>query len=155
MRTVLLCVIAACGGGASVPDAPGAAIVDLRCSRLGPDGTGFMIDSEFLVSLENQQAFTVDFAFPTAAAPINRSDIYICGSWTNFSNGGEPPEGCEAPIVIDGSGAQTETVFHSLAIEFPDPLPPPVSVTVRANPLASPEQPVVIGTPGVGTVDCQ
>ena len=92
---------------------------------------------------------------PTAAAPINRSDIYICGSWTNFSNGGEPPEGCEAPIVIGGSGAQTETVFHSLAIEFPDPLPPPVSVTVRANPLASAQQPVVIGTPGVGTVDCQ
>ena len=89
MRAVLFLALVACGGGASVDAGPAASIVSADCSRLGPDGTGFMIEAEYAVTLEVGQAITADFDFPTSAPPTNRSDIYSCGSWENTGFGSD------------------------------------------------------------------
>lgn len=147
---ILLLVLAACGGGASVAEGPAASIVSADCSRLGPDNTGFMIEAEYAVTLEVGQAFGADFDFPTAAPPINRSDIYSCGSWSNTGFGGDST-GCQRDA---GQTASSQQIFHSLAIEFPDPLPPPVTVTVIANPLVAPESSTMIGLTDTLDVSC-
>ena len=141
MRTLLVVFfLAACGGGASVSGDPAAGIASLACDRLGPDGTGFMIDAEYGVTLDSGQAFTAVFAFPTAEAPQNESNIYNCGAWTNTGFGGDA-RGCQRD---PGQAPTSQSVVHSLAIEFPSPLPPPVTVTVTARVLPSPSGSLVV-----------
>lgn len=139
MRALLI-LVAACGGGASADGDPAAGIASLSCDRLGPDGTGFMIDAEYGVTLESGQAFTAVFAFPTAESPENESNIFSCGSWSNTGLGMDST-GCQRD---PGQSDASNTVFHSLAIEFPSPLPPPVSVTVTARVLPSPSGSFVV-----------
>ncbi len=152
----LLIFVCACGGGAIIAEPPAASIASVECSRLGPDGTGFLIEGQYNVSLETQQAFEVVAEFPTGAPPINRNDIYNCGAWSSFSVGdiGDPRTGCQRPIMIGGDSSVSQQVGHSLAIEFPDPLPPTVTVTVRANPLATPESTAPIGLSDSESVSC-
>jgi len=147
---VLLLVLAACGGGASIEDGPAAQVASAACNRLGPDGTGFMIELEYAVTLDVGQAFTADFDFPTNSPPLNRSDIYSCGSWSNTGIGGDS-QGCQRD---PGQAAASQRIFHSLAIEFPDPLPSPVAVTVNANPVVAPESSTTIGLTDSETVSC-
>lgn len=128
-----LLFLVGCGGGSSLPDAPGVSIASGDCSRLGPDGTGFMLELEYGVALEEGQAVIADFVFPTAAAPVNRSDIYNCGTWSTAGTSGVD-QGCERE---PGQPDVAQRVFHSLAIEFPDPLSSPVNVSVTADVLAA------------------
>jgi len=139
-----------CGGGASVVDGMPAAIIDSSdCNRLGPDGTGFMLELEYMVALDTGQAFTADLGFPTSEPPVNRSDIYSCGSWSTTGFGGDA-EGCQRD---PGQQAGSQRVFHSVVIEFPDPLPDPVTVTVNARPLSAPGS-TTIGSSDLGMIDC-
>ncbi len=150
VRTLMI-LLAACGGGASVEEGPAASIASAECSRLGPDGTGFMIEAEYAVTLEVGQAITADFDFPTSAPPINRSDIYSCGSWGN-TGFGDDATGCQRePGHVDAS----QRIFHSLAIEFADPLPSPVTVTVHANPLIAPRSATMIGLTDSLDISCR
>lgn len=148
MRALVLVVLAACG--TSGTSGPAASVAQLDCKRLGPDGTGFMFDSQYEVTLEVGQAFVVEFQFPTTAAPVNRSDIYNCGSWSNVGTSGVD-KGCQRDA---GQATGSQRVFHSLAIEFPAALPPPVTVTVTAKPLTAPGSPTTVGTTDMQTVTC-
>jgi hypothetical protein len=148
MRTWGLVVLVACATPDAV-EAPGAAIGSSACSRIGPDGTGFMVESRFDVALEVGQAFVAELQFPTSAAPVNRSDIYNCGSHANTGTSGLDG-GCER----DAGQPEGSAVFHSLAIEFPDPLPPPVAVTLSARPLTAAGSTTAIGTVDTTTVTC-
>lgn len=149
MRAIVIVVLGACGGGAST-EGPVASIETTECSRLGPDGTGFMIEGQYEVALDVGQGFTVVFEFPTSAATVNRSDIYSCGAWSSTGLGGDST-GCQRD---PGQNAPSQPIFHSLAIEFAAPVPSPVSVTVRANPLVAPGSSATIGLSDVDTVDC-
>jgi hypothetical protein len=80
---------------------------------------------------------------------VNRSDIYNCGSYAATGTSGLD-EGCQR----DAGQPEASAVFHSLAIEFPDPLPPPVSVMVTARPLIAPGSTTVIGSSDAEAVDC-
>jgi hypothetical protein len=141
----LLFLLAACGGGASF-EGPGVAIGSLDCSRLGPDNTGFMIEGDYEVGLDEGQALFVAFTFPTSSEVQNRSDIYNCSSWTSLAG---DVEGCQR----DAGQPSNETVFHSLAIEFADPVPPPATVMVTARIVPSPEGSLVVAEDG-DSVDC-
>ena len=150
MRPLVLVVLAACSGTSRVSNDPAAAVASFECARLGPDGTGFMFEAEYGVTLEVGQAFLAELQFPTGAQPVNRSDIYNCGSWSNAGTSGVD-QGCQRdPGQADGS----QRVFHSLAIEFPDPLPPPVTVTVIAKPLSAPGSSSTIGTTDTAPITC-
>ena len=139
-----------CGGGASVvDDMPGAVVGSTDCNRLGPDNTGFMLDLQYMVALASGQAFTAELVFPTSDLPVNRSDIYNCGSWSTTGFGGDS-EGCQRD---PGQQAGSEQVFHSVAIEFAEPLFPPVTVTVIARPLRAPGSSAV-GNSDLEMVDC-
>jgi hypothetical protein len=149
MRALLFVFLVACGGGASASGDPAAGIASLACDRLGPDGTGFMITAEYGVTLDAGQAFTAVFAFPTAEAPLNESNIYSCGAWSNTGFGGDA-QGCQRD---PGQASSSQNVLHSLAIEFPSPLPPPVTVTVTARVLPSPSGSMAVAE-DVDTVNC-
>ena len=144
-----LVMLAACGGGSGSGD-PAASVASIDCKRLGPDGTGFMFDVEYRVALQPGQAFLAEFQFPTSAAPVHRSDIYNCGSWSNTGTSGLD-KGCQRN---PGQADVSQRVFHSLAIEFPAPLPPPVTVTVIAKPLTAPGSSTTIGDTDLDTVTC-
>ena len=147
---LVLVSLAACGGGTTISSEPSAVVASIDCSRLGPDGTGFMFDVQYAVTLQAGQAFIGEFQFPTTAAPVNRSDIYNCGSWSNTGTSGLD-QGCEREA---GQPDLSQRVFHSLAIEFPDPLPSPVTVTVIAKPLIAPGSSTTVGTTDADTVTC-
>jgi hypothetical protein len=130
MRTLVLVVAAACGGSdRNFTDGPGALVTSIDCNRLGPDGTGFMFDIEYGVTLDVGQTFSGELRFPTSAPPVNRSDIYNCGAWSNAGSSGVD-QGCQRDA---GQMTVSQRVFHNVAIEFPDPLPPPVTVMVIAT----------------------
>jgi len=148
MRVLVLAMLAACAGSGST--GPAASVAQLDCKRLGPNGTGFMFDSLYDVTLQVGQAFVVEFQFPTSAAPVNRSDIYNCGTWANVGTSGVD-KGCQRNA---GQADGSQRVAHSLAIEFPAPLPPPVTVTVTAKPLTAPGSPSTVGTTDMQTVTC-
>jgi hypothetical protein len=109
-----------------------------------------MLEVQYMVALDVGQAFTTALVFPTSDQPINQSDIYNCGSWSNTGFGGDS-EGCQRD---PGQNAGSERVFHSVAIEFPTPLPPPVVVTVQARPVMSPGSSNAVGNPDLEMVDC-
>jgi len=150
MRPLVLVVLAACSGTSRVSNDPAAAVASFECARLGPDGTGFMFDVEYAVTLQVGQAFLAELQFPTTAAPVNRSDIYSCGSWSNTGTSGVD-NGCQRD---PGQADAAQRIFHSVAIEFPDPLPPPVTVTVIAKPLLAPGSPTTIGSTDIEMVTC-
>ena len=147
MRALVLIVVSACVGGSNDP---AASVAQIDCKRLGPNGTGFMVDGVYEVTLQVGQAFVVDLQFPTSAAPVNRSDIYNCGSWANSGTSGVD-KGCQRNA---GQTDTTQQLSHSLAIEFPDPLTPPVTVTVMAKPLIAPGSSSTVGHIGQETVTC-
>jgi len=109
-----------------------------------------MFDVEYAVTLQVGQAFLAEFQFPTSAPPVNRSDIYNCGSWSSTGTSGVD-KGCQRD---PGQADASQRVFHSLAIEFPDPLPPPVTVTVIAKPLIAPGSSSTIGSTDLEMVTC-
>lgn len=150
MRPLVLVVFAACGGGPSVSGDPGAAVVSSDCSRLGPDGTGFMLELAYAVTLEVGQGFLADVVFPTSSPVINRSDIYNCGLWSNSGSSGLD-QGCQRDA---GQDEASQTVFHSLAIEFADPVPPPATFTVVPNALLAPGSSTTIGSNDLEMVPC-
>lgn len=148
MRALLVFLVA-CGGGASTNGEPAAGIASLACDRLGPDGTGFMIDAAYGVTLDQGQAFTVSMAFPTPDGPENESNIYNCGAWSNTGLGMDST-GCQRD---PGQSATSQTIGHSLAIEFPNPVPSPATVTVTARVLPSPTGSLIVAE-DTDTVSC-
>ena len=59
MRALVLVMLAACG--TTAPSGP-ASVAQLDCKRLGPNGTGFMFDSQYDVALGPERAHVVALA---------------------------------------------------------------------------------------------
>jgi hypothetical protein len=150
MRALLFVVLTACGGGPSSNGEPGVIVSSSDCNRLGPDGTGFMLELQYQVTLAPGQAVIADVVFPTSSPEINRSDIYNCGPWSNSGSSGLD-QGCQRD---PGQEAVSTTVFHSLAIEFADEVFPPATFTVIPKVLSAPGSNTMVGNNDLEMVTC-
>ncbi|MBA2544755.1 MAG: hypothetical protein H0V17_34240 [Deltaproteobacteria bacterium] len=143
---ILVTLLAACGGGASITTEPGATITSARCDMF--TSNTLRLEMEYQVTLEVGQAFeaTVQFAGNTDTV----TEVYFCGFWASVGSG-STERGCVRESPDD---EPTEDIMHSYSLDSSEPLQPPIELAVFANVVAAPFSDVTIGDSDFATVPC-
>lgn len=145
MRMLAIVLVAACGGGPSISADPAANIVSAQCDTLG--SLSVSISVEYAVTLQVGQAFVADVQVLGAGPVTNTSEFYSCGFWRSL--GGDM--GCTRDLPDD---PVSETIDHSVTLNFAEPFTPPISVSVFANALIAPGSTVTVGANDFEDVPC-
>jgi len=146
-RISMMAVLAACGGGASVPGGdidPGTRILSTNCQVVGDTVTvDVSFDTDLGVGNSWESEILVGGDIMTS-----ESQAFSCNAWTPTGSG-LSAKGCQRDTADQPA---TQTVSHMYNASFQS-LPTPVTVMIIASTFDSPGG-FSIGEQGVDDIDC-
>ncbi len=128
--TVIAAVLAACGGGASIPGGgdPATQITSSNCQLIG---TTVTVDTAFDTTLpvgDRWESEVLVLDAGSFGAQTNETSFFSCGLW-NETGSGQSAKGCERNTADQPA---TQNISHNFSASFENQITPPLDVMIFA-----------------------
>ena len=134
--TVIAAVLAACGGGASVPggDAdPATRIISSNCQLVGSTVTVDIAYDTTLAVGDRWESQVLVLDGSSFGAQTGETSFFSCGRW-NETGAGQSAKGCERNTADQPA---TQNLSHMFSASFENQITPPLDVMIFANTFAA------------------